>query len=1574
MTDEYKYNSDFKSDIGNDLALANGAVLTVINSGRVGRSMMTLRNRFSGAWTTVSSRARSGSGKFVVSRMNKAAPGRFAGSIKGTSSHLSGAQFTFKTGADASFSTGSGFSFGPDGVSANTAGASGMPDDAGKRAGLSYNAGKTTVFVESSPSAGGSVLPVREAQYAVVNRALSDVSAFAVTASTRNLLQSGSTVSVSANGPDAVGSGGAGAARSGKRSFTINADDAAKFTSCQLGGATAISGGGTAIGKSCGSIALNSGYYTEDGRSYDISPSIGVVTGGPYSYAGGSPFFDESTGEYIYRPCPWYGWIEIDPPFTGYHEFVVWEEYSIELDNEWVHFDDGEYSKIDLEYAAKLSFTVNTKDAAKFTVYRCVAGEDGSYSLTELQTTSLSLNGETDEYEATTKALLLEAGEYYISIQSANAAEDGSDYKVYLNDDETEFFTEGDNSDDWTDLKTEGLYGEVGYAGLLDEYCYNLACDWVGYGDEIDYMGFTLSSAAKLSFTLDATDAAKFTLYQLVQDKNGTYSLKTIQSTLLSFDKEFEDYEATTKALLLEAGDYYFSMQSTNAAQGGSASYDVYLNDEDSAFFTEGDNWDDWTDLRTEGECGQVGNVGLVDECSYDILSGWVGYGDAVDYAGFTLTSAAKLSFTLDATDAASFTIYQLIRANDGTYSLKALQTTGLSFDKEMEDYEATTKSLLLDAGDYYFSVQSTNAAQGGNAYYNVYLNGEDSEFFVEGCDWDDWTDVRTEGMFGSVGYVGVVDECSYDILSDWVGFGDSVDYAGFTLTSAAKLSFSLDASGAAKFTIYQLIQAKDGTYSLKSLQTTSLSFDKEMEDYEATTKSLLLEAGDYYFSVQSTNASQGGSAYYNVYLNGEGSEFFPESDSSDSWADIETAGPDGAVGYAGVVDEYTSEVLNGWVGFNDTDFARIDLYSAAKLSFSIDATGASKFTIYQLVQAKNGSYSLNALQTTSLKFDKDMDAYAAATKALLLEAGEYYISVESTNAAQGGNAYYNVNLNSENSEFFTEGSDWDDWTDIRTEGMYGSVGYVGVLDEYSFDFQSDWVGFGDSIDYAGFTLFDAAKLSFTIDATDAASFTIYQLVQAKNGMYSLIALQTTALTFNKEFEAYDATTKSLLLEAGEYYFSVQSTNAQQGGSAYYNVYLNGEDSVFYTEIGNWDDWTDVRTNGPDGEVGDIGVLDEYSFELQSDWVGFGDSVDYARFSIWNAASLSFTIDATDAANFTIYQLVQSKNGSYSLNALQTTALTFNKELEAYDATTKSLLLEAGEYYFSVQSANAQQGGSAYYNVYLNYESSQFFTDGGNWDDWTDVRTNGPDGEVGDIGILDEYASELVSDWVGFGDSVDYMRFSIWNSANLSFTIDATGAASFTIHQLVQANNGTYTLKTLQTTSLAYNKTLGNYEATTKSLLLEAGDYYFSVQSANASQGGSSYYNLKLNQDASEFFADDDDSSENWVAIPTGRGEFATGSVAGNPDASVTGQVSELMLPNTTGGTVDDLSSFDAGAVPAVEEKARIICRYPAVDTLTGVSELVVESVTCVGSATGLANGEQPENKRAALLDTATIV
>jgi hypothetical protein len=282
-------------------------------------------------------------------------------------------------------------------------------------------------------------------------------------------------------------------------------------------------------------------------------------------------------------------------------------------------------------------------------------------------------------------------------------------------------------------------------------------------------------------------------------------------------------------------------------------------------------------------------------------------------------------------------------------------------------------------------------------------------------------------------------DSVSHDGMRNFVGYCDAADFAKITLDCAAKLSFLADASNAAKFIVYRLIEGTDGkgnpTYKLKAVQTTSLTKKK---NYAAATGSLLLKKGDYYIAMKSANTKTGGSVYYNVSLNHDEKKtvFFTDGDGGDNnWLyDKKTKEANSLVrNAAGIslktgniqIDDETpsgegSEGWNNFVGFgDDADFAKLDLNSTAKASFTIEATNAAKFVIYRLVEGKDRTgkptYKLKTVKTATLKKKTVGDSviYTATTKITLpaIENGEYFIAVKSTNAQKGKSAYYNVTV-----------------------------------------------------------------------------------------------------------------------------------------------------------------------------------------------------------------------------------------------------------------------------------------------------------------------------------------------------------------------------------------------------------------------------------------------------------------------------------------------------------------------------------------------------------------------------------
>ena len=557
-----------------------------------------------------------------------------------------------------------------------------------------------------------------------------------------------------------------------------------------------------------------------------------------------------------------------------------------------------------------------------------------------------------------------------------------------------------------------------------------------GGGDAVDFARITMKNAAKLSLTVTATDAAKFTLWRLIPGKGDSYTMKSVQTATLKKNKLTGEYEATTNVLMVYEGEeFYVSVESTNAKKGGEAFYNVQVNKDESAFFTKGDNSDDWEDMKWNGADGDVGSC-KTDSSTYLVTSGWVGFGDEIDYKSFKINSAAKLLLWVEASDEAEFALYQLNEPDrKGNYSLKKIESAKLSKNKQYTPtndepkYYKVFQPVLLTAGTYYLSVKSTNAAKGGSADYEVYYNG--TVFFSKGDSSDDWDDLAEKGAAGKVGANIDLNPDMYTVTQNWVGYGDAVDYKKITLTCPTKLSLYVYSFDNMKFSLCALNEPdKKGNYSLKTLQSVSLKMGKWDIDCDATTKPILLEAGVYYIRMESTNAAKGGNANYEVTMNEHENVFYVYADGGENniLCDRKTKKLDPHAGsfvstaltasttYVSL-DKKNSVDIGGWKNFvgysDDTDYAKITLAKDATVRFGLEAMDAAKFTIWQLVPGKGDTYTQKSLQSTALKKDKKDETYTATTKTISLAAGTYYVSMESTNAAKGGNAYYNVWLDS---------------------------------------------------------------------------------------------------------------------------------------------------------------------------------------------------------------------------------------------------------------------------------------------------------------------------------------------------------------------------------------------------------------------------------------------------------------------------------------------------------------------------------------------------------------------------------
>jgi hypothetical protein len=278
-----------------------------------------------------------------------------------------------------------------------------------------------------------------------------------------------------------------------------------------------------------------------------------------------------------------------------------------------------------------------------------------------------------------------------------------------------------------------------------------------------------------------------------------------------------------------------------------------------------------------------------------------------------------------------------------------------------------TTKTKLLDAGSYYLAVQSTDAKKGGSADYNVSVSAN-TVFYTKGDNSDD--------TFAQAWDLGTVTTIPTELFSDWVGVGDAIDYRKITLTSNAKLSFTLMSSDNAKLLFYQTPGGKVlGSVTVKG-------GDPKL------TKDIFVEAGTYYVAVQSPKAKKNGDATYSVMLN-DRSRFFPQADNgNDTW---QAASARDA--------KLTGEEITGWVGYGDAkDFIKVQLSKGGQIKLDLDATTAGALASKQIkltcLDANGKSVALASLDGDTLVSKKNV------------QSGVYYLGVACSNVKKYDTSY----------------------------------------------------------------------------------------------------------------------------------------------------------------------------------------------------------------------------------------------------------------------------------------------------------------------------------------------------------------------------------------------------------------------------------------------------------------------------------------------------------------------------------------------------------------------------------------
>jgi len=406
----------------------------------------------------------------------------------------------------------------------------------------------------------------------------------------------------------------------------------------------------------------------------------------------------------------------------------------------------------------------------------------------------------------------------------------------------------------------------------------------------------------------------------------------------------------------------------------------------------------------------------------------------------------------------------------------------------------------------------------------------------------------------------------------------DAGDVAQIKVKDTAKLTFTIDSTAAATFYVYE--KGKDKNNKDKQITVGKVSVKAGKP---ATLSICLTDSGDYYVAMIAKSAKKGMLGYYNVNVTGYDDMVFVDADeggnNTAATGNVIEVGRDTTAIVLDTNEMIGSTEFVNFVGFSDSiDYAKLDLASSAYLSFNMKADGAAKFTLWK--QSVNGG-KLTKVVSKSLSAKS---SYTGTTAAKFLDTDKYvyYVSMESTDAAKGGAAHYNVSVSS---AVFFDSLDYDlinghvydkkknlntRLSEFRTNDIISSGKTEIFLDsnEIKQDGYSNFVGCNDKADYARFNVASECAVTFTINTTGVGTFVIWRNNAETKKLEALGKVEI------KDSEKTGILTVSDLAEVEEYFISMtaKSTKANASGSVFYNVWAdaalseNANDSLVMPE------------------------------------------------------------------------------------------------------------------------------------------------------------------------------------------------------------------------------------------------------------------------------------------------------------------------------------------------------------------------------------------------------------------------
>jgi len=388
---------------------------------------------------------------------------------------------------------------------------------------------------------------------------------------------------------------------------------------------------------------------------------------------------------------------------------------------------------------------------------------------------------------------------------------------------------------------------------------------------------------------------------------------------------------------------------------------------------------------------------------------------------------------------------------------------------------------------------------------------------------------------------------------------------------------------------------------------------------------------------------------------------------------------------------------------------------------------------------------------------------------------------------------------------------------------------------------------------------------TYTITVDNTQALGTYKLASGAEGFNKPVTLMSVYGENGGTYTVEAGTTKvgdayiTLALDGSDLTFTISEYNLQ-------NKPDDGANDFLWTKKDGWNDANILVNNFITGDR-EINLDERGTIDKDGKHNMFGndgtkkDTGDVAKIDVNTPAKLTFTIDSTAPGTFYVYEDGFDKKGNRK--QITVAKVTVKKD---QTATLKDVCLTAtGSYYVAMTAKNVKKAGTeGLYNV--NVTTDKFFADADDNDNNTpkdnflelvyrDMRSIVMDGAP-------MFGSTTCTNFVGLGDSVDYIKLDLNSNAFLSFSLtgEGDGKAKFTVWK--QAIGTTGKLSKVTSVSLPAKK---QYAATTKAQFLDTSKYtyYVSMECTDAAKGKGVYYNVQVTDDS--VFFDSADNGRNDV-------------------------------------------------------------------------------------------------------------